>query len=189
MFKFTVGSCFYPLETESNECILLLVSCSMICQVVLYILSDPAREQEKDRRPLFLLSLEQRPFIPLSANSTTRTTSPFTLSKFFFALFWQIEVLPILARNGVEPISTTAKMAWYSLRIAVLRLQPLHLVGIPDILRNSKQEFQILGPQSYELYTESQILKCTVNKSCLAVDYLTYKVFQSVLGKSFPKFL
>ncbi len=26
--------------------------------MVLYILSDPAREQEKDRRPLFLLSLE-----------------------------------------------------------------------------------------------------------------------------------
>jgi hypothetical protein len=60
MFKFTVGSCFYPLETESNEFILLLVSCSMICQVVLYILSDPAREQEKDSRTLFLLSLERK---------------------------------------------------------------------------------------------------------------------------------
>jgi hypothetical protein len=27
VFRFTVGSCFNPLETESNEFILLLVSC------------------------------------------------------------------------------------------------------------------------------------------------------------------
>jgi hypothetical protein len=47
VFKFTVGSCFYPPETESNEFILLLVSCSMICQVVLYILSDPAVENKR----------------------------------------------------------------------------------------------------------------------------------------------